>query len=282
MSTALLRPIPLATASASAGQAGFVAGSKAAPAAPNSLGAASPAQDQRPLAAHSTAWPQDPGAVRRKRGLVLVVLGLHLLFGAALMVQRALPPAEKPAPIQVSLITPAPQPAAAPLPTPPAPTLPKLAPMPAPVIPPLVTPPITAPAPAAAQVISSEPPAARAPAQAPAAAPNPAPVQAVVTPPSPPAVHQIPPNAVRYLAEPRLNMPLLSRRTGEQGVVHLRILVDAQGRLKEASVKKSSGFERLDKAALEDIKSARFSPYLLQGQPVEWETTALLSYELER
>jgi len=146
----------------------------------------------------------------------------------------------------------------------------------------LVMPPVTAPAPMAAQVISSEPPAARAPAQTPAAAPNPAPAQAVVTPPAPPAVHQIPPNAVRYLAEPRLNMPLLSRRAGEQGIVHLRILVDAQGRLKEATVKKSSGFERLDRAALEDIRSARFSPYLLQGQPVEWETTALLSYELER
>jgi len=227
--------------------------------------------------------PVDPQAARRKRGFLLTVLGLHLLFGAGLMVRRVLPAPEKPAPIQVSLIANTPKPTApAPLPTPPAPHLPKLAPMPAPVIPPLVTPPITAPAPMAAQVISSEPPAARTPAQTAATAPNPAPVLAVVTPPAPPAVHQIPPNAVRYLAEPRLNMPLLSRRAGEQGLVQLRILVDAQGRLKEASIKKSSGFERLDKAALEDIKSARFSPYLLQGQPVEWETVAQLSYELER
>lgn len=231
----------------------------------------------------SMGLPVDPQAARRKRGFLLAVLGLHLLFGAGLMVRRALPAPEKPAPIQVSLIANTPKPAApAPLPTPPAPHLPKLAPMPAPVIPPLVTTPVTAPAPLAAQVISSEPPAARAPAQTAAAAPNPAPMLAVVTPPAPPAVHQIPAHAVRYLAEPRLNMPLLSRRSGEQGLVQLRILVDAQGRLKEASVKKSSGYERLDKAALEDIKSARFSPYLLQGQPVEWETTAQLSYELER
>ncbi|WP_428503757.1 energy transducer TonB [Roseateles sp.] len=276
MTSALLSPISLG-ASASAGQAGFVAGHK------SSTSASKPTKPAGPPMLQSMGLPVDPQAARRKRGFLLAVLGLHLLFGAGLMVRRALPAPEKPAPIQVSLIaTPAKPTAPAPLPTPPAPHLPKLAPMPAPVIPPLVTPPITAPAPMAAQVISSEPPAARTPTQAPAAAPNPAPVLAVVTPPAPPAVHQIPPNAVRYLAEPRLNMPLLSRRAGEQGLVQLRILVDAQGRLKEASVKKSSGFERLDKAALEDIKSARFSPYLLQGQPVEWETTAQLSYELER
>lgn len=281
MTSALLSPIPLG-ASASAGQAGFVAGHKAA-ASTHSPAAEAPNEvSGRAFTPASGGLPVDPQAARRQRGFLLVVLGLHVLFGAGLMVRRALPAQEKPAPIQVSLITPHQPAAPAPLPTPPAPQLPKLAPMPAPVIPPLVTPPIAAPAPVAAQVISSEPPAARAPAQAPAAAPNPAPVQAVVTPPAPPAVHQVPPNAVRYLAEPRLNMPLLSRRTGEQGIVHLRILVDAQGRLKEASIKKSSGFERLDKAALEDIRSARFSPYLLQGQPVEWETTALLSYELER
>ena len=276
MTSALLSPISLG-ASASAGQAGFVAGHKAA------ASSSTPVQVGPALKPLSSAWPIDTKAARRKRGLLLLVLGLHALFAAGLLVQRALPRPEKPAPIQVSLITQAPKPTApTPLPTPPAPQLPKLAPMPAPVIPPLVMPPVTAPAPMAAQVISSEPPAARAPAQTPAAAPNPAPAQAVVTPPAPPAVHQIPPNAVRYLAEPRLNMPLLSRRAGEQGIVHLRILVDAQGRLKEATVKKSSGFERLDRAALEDIRSARFSPYLLQGQPVEWETTALLSYELER
>ncbi|PND38723.1 energy transducer TonB [Paucibacter aquatile] len=280
MTSALLSPISLG-ASASAGQAGFVAGHKAAASAISPAAETLNENSRRAFAPGSGGLPVDPQAARRKRGFLLAVLGLHVLFGAGLMVRRTLPVQEKPAPIQVSLITPK-HSAPTPLPTPPAPQLPKLAPMPAPVIPPLVTPPITAPAPMAAQVISSEPPAARAPAQAPAAAPNPAPAQAVVTPPAPPAVHQIPPNAVRYLAEPRLNMPLLSRRAGEQGIVHLRILVDAQGRLKEAAVKKSSGFERLDRAALEDIRSARFSPYLLQGQPVEWETTALLSYELER
>ncbi|MDC6170684.1 energy transducer TonB, partial [Paucibacter sp. XJ19-41] len=126
----------------------------------------------------------------------------------------------------------------------------------------------------------------------PAPEPAPAPVVAVApappAPPAPPAQvapavpRQIPPSAVRYVVEPRLTVPLLSRRLGEQGLVHLRIVVDARGQLKEASLKKSSGFARIDQQALQDIRSARFAPYLDNGQPVEWETTALLSYELDR
>ncbi len=79
-----------------------------------------------------------------------------------------------------------------------------------------------------------------------------------------------------------MTWPLLSRRLGESGVAHLRIVVDTRGNLKEASLKKSTGFARLDQQALMDIRSARFAPYLENGQAVEWETIALLSYELDR
>ncbi len=117
------------------------------------------------------------------------------------------------------------------------------------------------------------------------APPKPAPPPAPPAPPAqvaPAVPRQIPPSAVRYVVEPRLTVPLLSRRLGEQGLVHLRIVVDARGQLKEASLKKSSGFARIDQQALQDIRSARFAPYLDNGQPIEWETTALLSYELDR
>ncbi|MEJ6006219.1 energy transducer TonB [Paucibacter sp. AS339] len=98
----------------------------------------------------------------------------------------------------------------------------------------------------------------------------------------PAAPKQIAPGAVRYLQEPKLTVPLQSRRLGETGVAHLRIVVDAQGLLKEVSLKKSSGFARLDQQALQDIRSARFMPYVENGRAIEWETTALLSYESER
>ena len=95
-------------------------------------------------------------------------------------------------------------------------------------------------------------------------------------------IKQIAPSAMRYLVEPRMSVPLLSRRLGEAGIVHLRILVDARGNLKEASLRKTSGFARLDQQALQDIRSARFTPYVENGQTIEWETIALLSYELDK
>ena len=91
---------------------------------------------------------------------------------------------------------------------------------------------------------------------------------------------QIAPSAVRYLTLPKLNFPLLSKRAHESGVVVLRITVDVAGRLKDATVQKSSGFERLDQQALQDIRSARFMPQMEDGKPIEWGTRAPLAYDL--
>jgi protein TonB len=85
---------------------------------------------------------------------------------------------------------------------------------------------------------------------------------------------------VRYLAEPRMSVPLLSRRLKESGTVVLRIVVDVRGMLKEAVVSKSSGFPRLDEQALQDIRTARFAPQTENGQPIEWQTLAPLAYEV--
>jgi protein TonB len=85
---------------------------------------------------------------------------------------------------------------------------------------------------------------------------------------------------VRYVREPVLNYPLLARRAREQGTVVLRITVDANGQLKQAAVHRSSGFERLDQAALRDIHSARFAPQTEDGKPIEWQALTPLAYDL--
>ena len=96
-----------------------------------------------------------------------------------------------------------------------------------------------------------------------------------------PSLKRIAPGAVRYRVEPRMVMPLLSRRLRESGIVYLLIAVDARGVLMGATVQKSSGFARLDAQALQDIRTARFVPQTENGQPIEWEMVAPLSYELE-
>lgn len=212
-----------------------------------------------------------------RRALVGGVVVAHVLGGWALlqvdavreavaqvapvlMVDMIAPPTpEPPAPApppkpQPKVIAPAPPPllAAAPTPSPAPPTF--VVPEPPPPAPPtpLVTPPV--------------PPAP--PAQAPA--------------PAQPEPKKIPASAVQYVTQPRLNFPLLSKRSGESGMVVLRITVDAGGRLKAATVHRSSGFARIDQAALDDIRSARFQPQMEDGKPIEWQTLARLDYVLDR
>ena len=54
-----------------------------------------------------------------------------------------------------------------------------------------------------------------------------------------------------YLVRPQVNYPSESRAAGEQGVVLLRITVNASGRPTSVTVANSSGFSRLDRAAVE-------------------------------
>ncbi|GIL07264.1 MAG: hypothetical protein BroJett031_37840 [Betaproteobacteria bacterium] len=61
--------------------------------------------------------------------------------------------------------------------------------------------------------------------------------------------------------------PPLSRRLGERGLVVVRVLIDEHGRPVEAAVSVSSGFPRLDDAAVRAVRAARFRPYVNGDRP---------------
>jgi periplasmic protein TonB len=52
--------------------------------------------------------------------------------------------------------------------------------------------------------------------------------------------------------------PSASRRAGEEGTVRLKVLVDEKGRPRDVAVANSSGFPRLDQAAMEAVRKWRF------------------------
>jgi protein TonB len=62
--------------------------------------------------------------------------------------------------------------------------------------------------------------------------------------------------------------PLESRRKREEGTVVLSLLLSAEGRVADISVSSSSGFARLDSAALEAVRKWRWSPLVRDGQAV--------------
>ncbi len=62
--------------------------------------------------------------------------------------------------------------------------------------------------------------------------------------------------------------PAISRRMGEEGKLVLRVELDENGRIDSARVINSSGYDRLDKAALDAVRSWRCRPSTRGGQPV--------------
>lgn len=107
----------------------------------------------------------------------------------------------------------------------------------------------------------------------PPAEPEPEPV--VEAPPAPPAP-QMPAGPVTLSSElsvgcPQLNAPAyppLSRRLGEEGKLVLRVELDEKGHVHLAQVVDSSGFKRLDEAAMAAVKTWRCNPPMRNGQPV--------------
>lgn len=67
-------------------------------------------------------------------------------------------------------------------------------------------------------------------------------------------------NARQALHNPKPHYPLASRRLKEQGLVVVKLCVNDQGFVGEASVSKSSGFQNLDQSALKALSQWKFTP----------------------
>jgi periplasmic protein TonB len=63
-----------------------------------------------------------------------------------------------------------------------------------------------------------------------------------------------------YLDNPAPNYPALSRRSGEQGKVMLRVFVEPGGNAGQVLIAASSGFDRLDSAAIDAVRRWKFVP----------------------
>lgn len=63
--------------------------------------------------------------------------------------------------------------------------------------------------------------------------------------------------------------PVLSRRLGEEGKLMLQVELDESGRISNTRIINSSGYSRLDNAALAAVKTWRCRPAVRDGQPVK-------------
>jgi TonB family protein len=70
------------------------------------------------------------------------------------------------------------------------------------------------------------------------------------------------------LQKPTAPYPASARRLGQQGLVKIRADVDVQGFVVSCQVVASSGYDSLDKAAVQAVKSTRFMPAKKNGRTV--------------
>jgi protein TonB len=92
------------------------------------------------------------------------------------------------------------------------------------------------------------------------------------------AVVRTPPSTAGKGARTSLpEYPPASRRAGEAGTVQLRCFVQESGKCTEVTVVKSSGFEKLDEAAVKEVqRNWKFVPGKEDGKPVAmWHTFAV-------
>lgn len=71
-----------------------------------------------------------------------------------------------------------------------------------------------------------------------------------------------------YLRNPPPSYPAESRKLHEEGVVLLKVSVTAEGRAADVQLQRSSGFARLDEAALKAVRRWEFNPARAGATPV--------------
>ena len=75
--------------------------------------------------------------------------------------------------------------------------------------------------------------------------------------------------------------PSFSKRSGEQGEVVVRLIIDETGVVEEVALLRSSGFARLDRAAEQIGRRYRFKPYSVNGNPARISTNLLIKFNLK-
>jgi protein TonB len=202
-------------------------------------------------------WALQTGLLRHAIELVVPVTVLSEIIPAPQARVEPPPPAPKPVPRTVEPVRPRPTP---------TPTPRSVAPAPQPVA---VPDPSPAPDAPTGRVGPQEP----APPVAAAAPPS-------AAPPAPARV-ELPSSDADYLQNPKPVYPPMSKRLGEQGKVIVRVFIGADGAAQRAEISRSSGFDRLDQAALATVLKWRYVPGKRGGVPEAMWFNVPINFVLE-
>ncbi|HZV56825.1 MAG TPA: energy transducer TonB [Sphingobium sp.] len=226
----------------------------------------------RPSPTAPSAHPAGHGCYQRRRGADPLAMAASLALvalvgGVFATMSPVFVKKQSDAPTVVTLMSLPDEPPAAEVPPPPpeaAPPLPQsVVEAPLPIVQTVERPVIQAPA---------------LPVVADPAPPRPAPP----APPAPRGPENLGEISARMISSKPPRYPVESRRSHEQGTVVLSVLLSTDGRVADISVARSSGFARLDKAALEAVRDWRWSPVMREGNPVMARGVVTIPFVLQR
>ena len=86
---------------------------------------------------------------------------------------------------------------------------------------------------------------------------------------------------VLYQPDADAYYPSFSKRSGEQGTVIVRLIIDQSGNVEDIALLQSSTFPRLDRAASEIGRRYRFKPFVVNGSPQRISTNLLIKFNLK-
>ncbi|MBB5684440.1 energy transducer TonB [Sphingobium boeckii] len=221
-----------------------------------------------PPSAHpSASWATSRYAARSGANwpVLIGILAVHAILLGAVIMHRFVLPQKAPQSLAVFDIALQPD-------TPPPPP-PKQKPTPVKLVTPmivaprpLVTPP---PVPQNIAVTETPPP------------PQPPVATRAETPPAPSGPVSIGNLSSKMIAATPPRYPVESRRKREQGTVVMKLLLDTEGKVAEIALQRSSGFERLDQAALSAVRRWRWSPIIRNGSAVMVRGVVEIPFVLE-
>ena len=72
----------------------------------------------------------------------------------------------------------------------------------------------------------------------------------------------------KELRRPSVQYPPASQNDGDEGTVTLRFIVQRDGSVSDIRIARSSGYRRLDAAAVRSLRRAKFQPATCHGKPI--------------
>ncbi|WP_094574820.1 energy transducer TonB [Kingella denitrificans] len=72
----------------------------------------------------------------------------------------------------------------------------------------------------------------------------------------------------KELRRPSVQYPPASQDNGDEGTVTLLLAVQTDGSISDIRIARSSGYQRLDAAAVRSLRQAKFQPATCHGKPI--------------